>query len=270
MDLVVNTALKKAVFDLEQRGFNNLCVRASAPPPREEAPLREAIDRVRLRGLQDHDNNAQLIKSGERWLRTLEVERYLANSVESCQPVLRNLYEKAQWTGPAVAGTPWQCTNYGREMEGTYRTSAWKRTEELAEAIKAAKVEKASDQLLLEASKLLAQLVARTKELPSDRCVLDPEGEGIRLLPMGKQRAVWKYTGDVYMYEQQAEQGGNLGDAPPPRAELGTVSVDEARPVCAEFADKGRCRHGKRCPWRHCVPKPGDTIKEAFVFEEEP
>ena len=70
------------------------------------------------------------------------------------------------------------------------------------------------------AEALLASLVARTHELPSDRCVLDPDGEGrpflflwrtsscpsthagIKLLPKGHQRAVWPVTGTDSLFLQ--------------------------------------------------------------------
>ena len=39
-----------------------------------------------------------------------------------------------------------------------------------------------------QAEELLKALVARTHELPADRCVLDPDGSGVKLLPRGQHR----------------------------------------------------------------------------------
>merc|ERR1719436_876769 len=104
--------------------------------------------------------------------------------------------------------------------------------EELREALKVAKEEGANLSLIENTAQLYHQLVAQKRELPAECCVLDPEGEGIKLLPMGTKRAVWT-TGEVYTYNVDTGAAGEVGDPLPPAEQLASVSVDDARPICA-------------------------------------
>ncbi|CAE7616163.1 MAP1D [Symbiodinium pilosum] len=149
------------------------------------------------------------------------------------------------------------------------RNSGWKHIEDLRAAVQAAKFQDISESHMKEAQALLAALVARTHELPSDRCVLDPDGKGIKLLPKGQQRAVWHITGDAYTFEQGSSQGGDMGvDISPPKDLLGDAAVDDARPVCAQWAKSSRCKAGRDCPWRHCRPQAGDSVRECILFDD--
>merc|ERR1711879_33098 len=99
-------------------------------------------------------------------------------------------------------------------------------------------------------------------DLPADRCVLDPLGEGIKLLPRGQQRAVWPITGEVYTYGTGSEFGSNLGiENSVDSSLLTSCEVDERRPVCSNYL-AGKCNLARKCPWRHCQPLPGDSIRE--------
>eukprot|EP00418_Pyrodinium_bahamense_P082561 CAMPEP_0179064518 /NCGR_PEP_ID=MMETSP0796-20121207/27989_1 /TAXON_ID=73915 /ORGANISM="Pyrodinium bahamense, Strain pbaha01" /LENGTH=393 /DNA_ID=CAMNT_0020761467 /DNA_START=956 /DNA_END=2138 /DNA_ORIENTATION=+ len=232
-DRAACAALGTAVRAAEQHGPNNTGAVPGSSALREEVPLRRAIAAVRERGLQDSGRNAELISRGERWLGTLEAERSLLAATEAARPLLQVVGQRM--TMPPLPGAPWQATAACRREEGEIQRAAWQKVELLGKALQAARAEGASDVLLRQAAELLAQLVARTPELPADRCVLDPEGDGLRLLPMGMQRAVWLQTGDPYLFSPESKSVGELGESLPPREQLGGVSVDDSRPVCAEY-----------------------------------
>lgn len=266
LDNAAREGLEEAARAARQLGPNNLAAVPGAATPREAAPLRQAIAAVRERNLHHEPNNAELIRFGEQWLRTLDAERALSAALQEARPAL-NVVGK-RMTTPPVSGQPWQATTMGRAAEGEIQRAAWHKVELLREALKVARTEGAYTVLVKQASELLADLVARTPELPADRCVLDPEGDGLKLLPMGSQRAVWLETGDTYIYQPESKTAGALGEPLPARELLGEVGVDEKRPVCADFAKRRSCRAGRRCPWRHCLPKAGDTIRECILFED--
>lgn len=247
------------------RGFRHLVRYAGQPELTEAEPLRKAITWVRTRGLQNKTRNAEIIRTGEKWLATLEAEAELQNVTEAARPDLRWTAQARLTQGP-VQGKPWIATTLGRAADGQIRKEGWKHIEELREAIQVASRRDVSEVILTQARSLLSELVARTPELPADRCVLDPEGDGIKLLPKGQQRAVWSFTGDVYCYDADSAKAGELEETPP-RELLGDVGVDDARPVCAEWAKSFTCKAGRECPWRHVRPKPGDTIRECILFD---
>eukprot|EP00929_Paragymnodinium_shiwhaense_P013145 TRINITY_DN121010_c0_g1_i1.p1 TRINITY_DN121010_c0_g1~~TRINITY_DN121010_c0_g1_i1.p1 ORF type:complete len:788 (+),score=131.69 TRINITY_DN121010_c0_g1_i1:68-2431(+) len=298
-DQLACEGLAKAVHDCEAAGTMNLVVNVHSPPPRGEAPLLQAIEAVKARGLQYSMENTKLIARAEKWLRTLEVERKLVQVVHAVSPDLRaaaNLRHthgpgpcfggwkgghqpsiakgvlKSSLDGPlahlppeTVGSRPWHTTGDGANSEGAVRAQQWANVEALTLTIKEAEEGGASRTLVQDAKKLWAGIVARTPALPADRCVLDPDGEGLKVLPPGQLRAVWSVTGDAYNYMIDGEVGGI--DVPP-REELGDVAVDESRPVCSIFVEKGKCHLGRKCPWRHCQPMPGDSIREPVKLED--
>lgn len=247
------------------KGARNLATGVDSPPMREEEQLRVAIETVRLRSLEETGRNVDLLEKADRWLRTVDAERSLARATAAARPDLEVVGETRLMAH--LPGMPWTSSQTGMLVEGEARRQIWGRVERLAEALKEARTQNASSIQLMRSQELLSQLIARMPELPSDRCVLDPEGEGIRLLPMGKHRAILPTTGANYTYEPKAEHGDDVDDLPP-REELGTTDVDDARPVCADFAEKRACKLGRRCPWRHVRPKKGDVIREAIVLED--
>jgi hypothetical protein len=233
-------------------------------PTAEAAAIKQAISEVRSRGLKDVGNNAELLEQGETFCQTLEMETMLVETMEEAFPVL-----EIDWRSisqPPVPGKPWKATTVGLADLAGKRNEAWKKVEDVNVAIKTAREGGASHGLVEEAQRLVQNMIARTTELPADRCVLDPDGQGVRLLPKGKQRAVWVHTGETYMYDSQTHEAGELEDFElPPTEELGDVTVDHAKPVCAHF-QAGKCKLGRRCPWRHCKPLAGDTIREPIRF----
>lgn len=268
-DLACNQGLENAISAINQRGPRGLCLTVGDSGPVEEAPLRMAMRSIRERKLDGEGKNAQYLAKGEKWLATLAAERALVAAAHTARPEL-DVIGKTMTQSPLV-GAPWLTTTVGRTVEGEIQRASWQKIEHLTEVIRVAASTDASDMLVKQALELRSALIARTPELPSDRCVLDPEGEGIKLLPMGKQRAVWTFSnsGDTYVYDSQTRQAAPLEEPPPPRAQLGDVGVDEARPVCAEWAKHRRCKAGKRCPWRHTTPQAGDSIRECILFAED-
>lgn len=257
--------LQDAFASCELRGLRHVVTNTSLWPLEEELPLRQAMALVRGRRLQDMRNNMELLKKGETWLRVVEGEYDLMKAVEDSRPELLRA-GMTKYTSPPLPGIPWHSTTMGKLTEGEIRKTSWRQIEVLSNAIQVAKDTGASHLLLKDATDLLQALVARTPELPADRCVLDPEGEGVKLLPMGQQRAVWPVTGDVYMYDAESGNAGDI-DSTPPREKLGRVDVDDARPVCAEWAKHSTCKAGRRCPWRHTKPQAGDSIRECIIFD---
>mmetsp|Transcript_8000 Transcript_8000/g.14548 ORF Transcript_8000/g.14548 Transcript_8000/m.14548 type:complete len:714 (+) Transcript_8000:40-2181(+) len=249
------------------KGMRHLISNANDPDPFQAKLLRDAISIARARGLQARDHVADLLQKSEQWLGTLEAERELLRAVEEARPDLR-WAAQVRLTQPPVLGKPWVATTMCRLAESEVRNVGWRHIEDLRAAIQVAEVKDISEAHMKDAQALLASLVARTHELPSDRCVLDPDGEGIKLLPKGQKRAVWPVTGDAYTFEHGASRGGDMGvDSSPPREVLGGAAVDDARPVCAEWAKSARCKAGRDCPWRHCKPQAGDTVRECILFD---
>jgi hypothetical protein len=212
-----------------------------------------------------HKDNARLIEEGRKWAITLYSEIAIVEAIDEAEPCLNVDYHHL--TRPPVAGTPWASTTVGHAMACDERRKVWEKIEDLRDSVKNAERGGASHGLVEVAQELLAELVARTPELPADRCVLDPEGHGVKLLPKGRQRALWVHTGDSYMYEPDKVKASELNNFDlPPKEELQGTSVDPFRPVCAHYAATGKCKLGKRCPWRHTTPQPGDTVREPIMF----
>ncbi|CAE7322232.1 MAP1D [Symbiodinium necroappetens] len=260
-------ALEDAWDIVSLKGMRHLVGRANDPDPFQAKLLRDAISIARSRGLQVRAGVADVLQKGEKWLSTLEAERELLRAVEEARPDLR-WAAQVRLTEAPVVGKPWIATTMFKMAESEVRSGGWKHIEDLRAAVQVAESRDISESHMKEAQALLAALVARTHELPSDRCVLDPDGEGIKLLPKGHQRAVWPITGDTYTYEQGSSQGGDMGvDILPPKEVLGDAAVDDARPVCAEWAKSSRCKAGRDCPWRHCRPQAGDSVRECILFD---
>jgi len=236
-------------------------------PRKEAAAVRHAVMVVRARGLEEEEENARLIEEGENWCDNLEREINLIEAMEMAFPSLtvdfRNL------TKPPLPGAPWAGTTVGHTIDCDKRREVWGQIEELNQAIKIATDGGVSDGMLGQGRQLLHELVARTPELPADRCVLDPGGKGVKVLPKGTQRALWYHTGDSYLYEPETERkdGNELNNFElTPNDNLVDTSVDPCRPVCATFAKTKNCKLGKRCPWRHSQPVEGDIIREPIGF----
>jgi len=249
------------------RGSRHLVRFAGQDEPPEAARLRHATALVRSRGLEGKGKNMEYIQNAEKWLGVLDAEYLLVNATEEARPDLRWTAQTRNTQAP-VKTVPWHATTMGRIAEGEVRKEGWKHIEELRSAIQEASQHDISEVILYQARQLLTELIARTPELPADRCVLDPEGEGIKLLPKGQHRAVWTLSGDAYNYDSTVHIAGNLGEDSPPKELLGDVNTDESRPVCAEWAKSQTCRAGRNCPWRHVRPKAGDSIRECIIFEE--
>jgi len=259
-------ALEAAVKGAFLRGSNGFVLRPNLPPPPQEAPLLEAIRVVSLKGLQRRGKCPELLERGERWLKTVEAERRLVRVIDDVQPDLRRTaYTKDIVSAMRQPGTgPWVATGTFEKTEGDLKDELWANVERLTESARQGQEDGANHELIRQATELRAALVARTKELPADRCVLDPDGEGLKLLPVGSRRALWPSTGEAYTFHVASD----LADDVPPRDQLGDVSVDDCRPVCSIFVEKKRCHLGRRCPWRHCEPIPGDEIREPIMLED--
>ncbi|CAJ1372937.1 unnamed protein product [Effrenium voratum] len=249
------------------KGMRHLVNTARDPDPFQAKLLRDAISIARARGLQARSHVAGLLQKGERWLNTLEAEKELLQAIEDARPDLRWVAQ-TRLTQPPILGKPWHATTLSKVAEGEVRKTGWKHIEDLRAAVQVAKSQDISESHMNEAERLLASLVARTHELPADRCVLDPDGEGVKLLPKGQHRAVWHITGDSYTFNEGANMGGDMGvDVLPPKDLLGDANIDDARPVCAEWAKRSTCKAGRECPWRHCRPQAGDSIRECILFD---
>eukprot|EP00438_Fugacium_kawagutii_P022773 Skav228478 [mRNA] locus=scaffold1092:12191:19188:- [translate_table: standard] len=149
--------------------------------------------------------------------------------------------------------------NFYSLMSYAVRKAGWKHIEDLRAAVQAAKSQDISESHMHQAEELLAALVARTHELPADRCVLDPDGEGVKLLPKGHNRAVWPITG-AEISTPSSTFTREMGDMSVPKDILGDAAIDDARPVTveAEWAKSSTCKAGRDCPWRHCKPQVGN------------
>jgi hypothetical protein len=239
---------------------------ASGPGPQQEADdIDNAVANVKARGLQDEGDNARLIEEGEKWVKTLRMETYIVEAIEKAWPSLTIDFNDG--TQPPIPGAPWMATTVGHALQCDKRRAAWSEIEDLSQAIKISSNGGASHGLTEIAREVLADLIARTPELPADRCVLDPDGKGVKLLPKGRQRALWYHTGDSYMYQPDKEKAGELNNFDlPPTEELANTSVKNARPICATYAKARNCKLGKRCPWRHAVPMEGDVVREPIMF----
>jgi hypothetical protein len=240
---------------------------ASGMGPRKQAAnIRAAVADVRARGLQEEGNNPELIEEGLKWCDILSYEIGIVEALEKAFPSLT--VDFSHLTTPPVAGAPWKGTTVGHAVDCDERRKVWKTIEELMTAIKIAENGGASTGLTESGHELLNTLIARTPELPADRCVLDPEGKGVRVLPEGRQRGLWRHTGEAYLYApDKANSATEVNDFElPPGENLVGTSVAPARPVCASYAKQGNCKLGKRCPWRHCKPIKGDAIREPIYF----
>lgn len=166
-------------------------------PLKEAAGLREAMSHVRARGLDLKGENPNLINRAEQWLRVLENERMLVATMDEVAPDLTKNFRQEDFERPHSGKPRLTLMNtIGKIGEAKARHDAWSHIEDLTEAIRTAKAGGASEGLLHEAGEMLSQLVANTPELPADRCVLDPDGNGVKLLPKGKNRVMWVHTGD--------------------------------------------------------------------------
>lgn len=268
----------------------NMYVHPGCDIPEQEIVLQKAIAKIGERGLQKRGKNPAFLLRGDQWLRSIHAERNLLRVAAEAKPLYGNLSEQetrppaeghlphfisyfspseATRKGPQREGRPWLATSIGKAAEDQAQRSKFDKVEELGEALKVAKAEGANKHWVEKTELLYSTLIAQVHELPSERCVLDPEGDGVKLLPVGTNRAVW-VTGEVYTFNAETGEADELGEPPPPSEHLGAVSVDDARPVCAEFAKTGTCKymHDRRCPWRHVKPKKGDTLRECIFFGE--
>jgi hypothetical protein len=278
--------LKKAVQLAYSMGSCHLIVSANSPPPRQEKLLRETMDyfKGRAGALLYTEESNELMRRAEQWLTTLAAERKILRVIEDVRPDLRTAANPS-FTKPKPQKQPWEWTNdveippfdypgpwlstlNGQTCEGVVKDQLWYRIESLTDAIKVARADGASEALCVQAATVRQGLVARTKELPADRVVLDPEGEGLKLLPPGTQRAISGMTGDAYSYMVNFPNEVGQFELPCTREELVDVAVDDCRPVCSIYVEKRKCHLGRRCPWRHCMPMPGDTIREPVKLED--
>jgi hypothetical protein len=246
--------LEDAVRDAYFLGTQHLITSTRQPDPDEKQVLIMKLKAFQDRGLERRGGQValEIVHRAQTWINILDAERALVRYIEIGNADLIK-----------------------RVTEEDFRIEyQWDRVEDLAVAIKVGRAEKASPSLVATAQELFVNLVARCKELPADRTVLDPSGEGVRILPAGNQRAIWATTGENYTYETGSLVGRNLpgaseDDTLPCRPnELGNVGVDPTRPVCSIYHAKGFCAHGRRCPWRHCKPLPGDSIREPLGIDE--
>jgi len=236
-------------------------------PQRESATIREAVAGVRARGLQDSGDNARLIEEGEHWCNNLYMETSIVESMEEAFPLLTVDFKS--FNKAPIPGAPWAGTTVGHAISCDKHRELWGHIEVLQQALKIAVDGGVSAGLIDQGKELVQKLIARTPELPADRCVLDPAGKGVKLLPRGKQRALWYHTGDTYLYEpdKEGKKGAELNNFElTPDEHLVNTSVDPCRPVCATFAKTKNCKLGKRCPWRHSKPLEGDVIREPILW----
>mmetsp|Transcript_91184 Transcript_91184/g.199727 ORF Transcript_91184/g.199727 Transcript_91184/m.199727 type:complete len:748 (-) Transcript_91184:49-2292(-) len=267
LDLEANAGLKKAVEAAYLRGRRSLCTHWPCPALLEEETLLSAMETVKTRSLDLHGENPILFTRAKSWLVTLRAERDLSRAVHEAEPCLKTV---GAWKNiPAPPGVPWLSTMGGQQQEGQVRSEAWGKVEALSVAIRTAKESGAEEPLIKSSSILLAELIARQRELPQDRCVLDPDGEGIKLLPQGHVRALKGDTGQSYLYHEETRVAGEVDEPPPPKEILDDVNVDAKRPICADFAKGRKCRGGRSCPWRHQKPQAGDSIRECIIRREE-
>lgn len=271
IDAETTHEMQAAVRNAYAIGQQHLVHDVGAPPPLPEAPLRQAISTFRARpGLKGRAGSEvweELVR-GERWLRIVDAERTIVGVIAGVRPDLRDGGRGFYSENPLAGAKPWRTTFEGRILEGSVKVNRWERIESLAEAIRVAKESSASDGLVAEAQGVYAELVARTRELPADRCVIDPAGNGVKLLPRGERRAIYGRTGEVYTYEAGAAEGHSTEDSMPHPSLLGDVDVDPCRPVCANFHKKGACHVGRECPWRHCRATESDVIREPVLWGE--
>lgn len=274
----LNEALELAVQSAYNKGANHIISCSTAPEPVQRQAIEEAIQNIEREHLDrcgDHvEKNCELIKKGRAWCRMIDAERALAVVVEKARPNMETAglvrHTKKPEIGGISAKGPWHTTLKGQESEGAVKTAIWANVENLTAAIKESEAQGASPHLIKDAGDLLSGIIARTRELPADRCVLDPTGQGLRLLPPGRHRAIQPSTGDAYVYQRGSLQGDDaLKPWEQPIYELGNISVDDCRPVCSIFVDKGYCQLDRRCPWRHCQPRKGDTIREPVQLDDD-
>merc|ERR1719253_260791 len=206
----------EAAYDACLRvGHNNLIsLKDPVGPVRCEQNIRSAMEMVYLQQLHFEGRNLELIEFGEKWLRTLEGERDLMQMYMATKPELEVVRERVQ---PASNGKPWMSTGVGRLVDEQRKAQTWNLCEQLRESIRRANEVHAGEALVREANTLLAQIIARMKDLPADRCVLDPGGEGVKLLPQGTQRALYLTTGDPYLYRPDLGEADDAGEMNLPR-----------------------------------------------------
>lgn len=258
-------ALKSAVAAAYRRGCYGFVAFHGCAPPVEEAPLIHAMREAQNWGVHDIGDSVDLMEKGEAWLRTLNAERALVKAASEAAPGLTAMQNKINVKNHPV---PWLSTQWGQRVEGDIKDEGWSAIEDLGEALRYAAEAGADVHLIKKKSNLLAELVARTRELPQDRCVLDPDGVGLKLLPKGHMRALKGETGDPYIYNKDTRISSDV-EEPPPRDVLFDVDPDPARPVCADFASGKPCRGGRRCPWRHQKPQAGDAVRECILRQEK-
>jgi hypothetical protein len=264
-DVLATTELDQAVRSAYNLGKQHIVTSSKQPDPPEKLALIVKLAAFKARGLDRRASYEiqNMIEMGETWLSIVDAERKLVRFIETGKSDLKRRVEE-------------------EDFRIEYQ---WDRIEELAQAIKRGKLEKASPSLVHDANEIFTHLVARCRELPADRVVLDPAGEGVRILPIGNQRAIWPTTGECYTYGTGSDQfqrnnpgaawvgtmsqlPGSTESLPCAPEELGNCAVDPCRPVCSIYVKKGKCHYGRRCPWRHCKPLPGDSIKEPIGVDE--
>lgn len=255
----------RAAFAYGRVGLVSVEFRYGRGPVKEANDLEDAIAVVKARSLHEDGENPRLIEEGEAWIKTLRMESLIVEAMMTASPCLTIDFKTL---APApIPGAPWAGTVVGHAVHCDKRREVWSQIEDLSVAIKTSKDGGISSGLLDLAQDLLNGLIARTPELPADRVVLDPGGHGVKLLPKGKQRGQWVHTGDAYLYDTASQKAGEINNFDlPPDEQLRNTSVDPGRPVCASYAQTGKCKAGKRCPWRHATPVEGDVIRESIIW----
>jgi hypothetical protein len=214
----------KSAFAYGRTGLVSVHFSLGYGPVKEARALEEAISLIYDRHLQDVGRNRQLLQEGDAFVKTFNSETLLVNAMEKAFPILEVDWKSL--AAPPVPGKPWKATTIGNVALQAQRNEAWKTMEDLKSSIRTAQAGGASTGLCEEGKKLVANLIARTPELPADRCVLDPEGHGVKLLPQGTQRGMWNHTGEMYLYNPETQEAGELENFElPPGEELQTCRL---------------------------------------------
>lgn len=258
LDAAAKAALEAAMKAVEEGSMRRVAsAEGSVGQSDIEVELEDALNMVKERGLH-LGALSDLAQRAEGFLAAREAERRLSRAEDVARTEILNI-------GYLPA------TN---KLDEGASSRHWDVVERLRAQLEEAQEAKASDAQRMKSAKVLEELVAKAPQLPVDKCVLDPRGEGIKLLPPDQTATFDRYTGEQAI-QVKKETVGSVAEAEGSRHisqmldRLGDVNVDEARPVCAQFAKKGHCKVGRRCPWRHCVPKVGDTVRDSIVWGDD-
>lgn len=196
------------------------------------------------------DDSGDLIAQGKHQLAIVAKEASLTAITKATDGDIAEVgkdYQPARPGGKSVA----EMDQY-RAMQA----ESWQRFDTLRLAATEAQEIGANPVLLDRAESRVAQFVSRTVELPEERCVLDPDGKGLKMLQPGKQRSTDPYSGEAYVWDVSSYSACYMV-----RDGLGEVDTDAARPLCAAFV-RGKCSFGQSCAWRHAKQQPGDRLRE--------